>query len=73
MEFLLNGDAFGKNLTRLRKNRGLTRLKLAAMAEISVFDLIDMENGVRRRIPEEWTAKLCAVLETDLTTLLEGA
>ena len=70
MEYVLNGDSFGKKLMHYRKKRGLTRLKLAAMAEISVFDLIDMENGVLRTIPAELVRKFCELLDTNVENLL---
>ena len=73
MEYLLNGDSFGKKLTHYRKKRGLTRLKLAALAEISVFELMDIENGVQRKIPAELANKFCGLLNITLETLFAQA
>lgn len=69
MYYVPSGDNFGKNLTRLRKERGLTRLKLAALLEIPVTDLIDMEKGIQRKIPRELVLKICQILQTDMETL----
>lgn len=70
MYLVPSGDAFAKNITHYRKKRGLTRLKLAALLEIPVTDLIDLETGLCRDVEFSLVDKLCLALHTDKKTLL---
>lgn len=65
-------EAVGNRILELRKNRNMTREKLAELADISVQFLADIEKG-KKNMTVTTLRKLAASLEVSTDYLVNGA
>ena len=70
MIIVLNSDLFGRNVEYLRKQKHLSRRKLASMTGLVWWELFCIEKGTLLDVDHQVMMKICEILETEMEQII---